>query len=68
MCSGDGHSVNRKVLDFGLMAPLCVWTGVAAWRRQPMGHVLGAPFSVMAAGTLLATGSMLVSCDAGPTR
>lgn len=48
-------------LDLGLIVPLCIWTGVATWRRQPVGYLLSAVLVVKGFAMAVAIVAMLLS-------
>lgn len=48
-------------LDLGIVVPLCLWTGVTAWRRQPVGYLLSAVLVVKGFAMAVAIVAMLLS-------
>ncbi|MFT3769250.1 MAG: hypothetical protein QM820_27745 [Minicystis sp.] len=50
-----------QALDLGLVVPLCVLTGVTAWRARPVGYVLSSVLVVKAVAMASAICAMLIS-------
>jgi hypothetical protein len=50
-----------QALDLGIVVPLSLWTGVAAWRNRPIGYLLSSVLAVKGVAMASAIVAMLLS-------
>jgi hypothetical protein len=50
-----------QALDLGLVVPLAIYTGIAAWRHKPIGYLLSSIFVVKMVAMTIAICAMLLS-------